>query len=345
MKTADTLYKLEKASRNIRLNSLIRKGAFSNEINAQIRSLTFQIKDNLTFDYCTPLEYKENELEDLNKLLDDFIKTGSVQFNSRFIQLLCWNIFKIKPIIKKNDGKKIKLSFFEYQPDIFDFNPITKRFFQLLLQYSDCKEKISAALMMVYLNNYQYASEYFCELLKQYLKTTKFSRNLNLFFDVTKAGSYGMWRIYTPYYKSFLHRVELFQVRSAFFNTKYFQDAWYFWMKNRADVTNKFIIEDLSCKFFAICSDAEKLLILSRVIIKNNNIRKIKSLYYDQLEGLFPIDPFIPENWIFNCNAQEMNQLVTASNIFQSALTKNPELMFCVNNSDEIKVFRYQEKL
>lgn len=339
MKTADTLDQLVKTSRNTRLNPLKRKGAFSKEINAQITSLTFQIKDNLTFDYCTQLECKEGELEELNKLIDDFIKTGSAQFNSHFIQLLCWNIFKIKPIIKKNDGKKVKLSFFEYQPDIFDFNPITKRFFQLLLQYDDCKEKISDALMMVYLNNYQYASEYFCELLKQYLKTIKFPQNLNLFFDVTKAGSYRIWRIYN---KSFFHRVELFQVRSAFFNTKYFQDAWYFWMKTRADVINEFILEDLSCNFFTICSDAEKLLILSRVIIKNNNIGKnIESLYYDQLEDLFPIDPFIPENWIFNCNAREMKQLVTASNIFQSALTKNPELMFCVNNSDEIKVFRY----
>lgn len=342
MKTNDALFLLVQNSRNQIASLLARKGPFSKEYNTQVRSMLFRIKDNLSIDYCRQIEIKDIEIEVLENLIQKYLKNGEDLFDKHFLLLLCWNIHKIKPIKKTINGKKTQLSFFEYQPGLLEFNPATRKIFNLLSKHNEYKEQISAALMMIYLNNYNQASEFYIFLLKNYLRSVKFSRNLKLFFDVVNAGSYGRWRVISPYYKSFLKRLDLFQIRSSYINTKYFQDAWYFWMKKRADVSNKTILEDLPCRFYDVCSDAEKLLILSRCIAKNydkgKNITDLISAY---LEDLFPIDPHVPENWIFDCNEKEISQLIYASNIFQKAFVENPEMMKYEVVENEIKIYRY----
>lgn len=342
MKTNDALFLLVQNSRNQIASILARRGPFSKEYNTQVRSLLFRIKDNLSIDYCRQMEIKDIEIEVLENLIQKYLKNGEDLFDKHYLLLLCWNIHKIKPIHKIIDGKKTQLSFFEYQPGILDFNPATRKIFQLIAKHNEYREQISAALMMIYLNNYHKASEFYIFLLKNYLRSVKFSRNMKLFFDVVNAGSYGRWRVISPYYKSFLKRLDLFQIRSSYINTKYFQDAWYYWMKKRADVTNETIIEDLPCRFFDVCSDAEKLFILSRFITRNfDKKRDIKALFHSHLEDLFPIDPKIPENWIFNCNVHEISQLIYASNILQETFSEQPEMMKYEVVENEIKIYRY----
>lgn len=344
MKTNDALFQLVQKSQKLLLASQSRKGPFTPETNALIRGMFFRIKDNLSVDYCRQIEIKDIEIEVLDSLITKYIKSGEDNFNSHFIQLLCWNIHKIKPITTRNKkGRVIHESFFEFQPGIFDLSPITKKLFRLLTNHNDCKERISAALMMVYLNHYTKASSYFIESLKHYLKSIHFSRNLNIFFDVNHAGTYGRWRIYSSYYKSFLRRMDFFQIRSAYFNTKYFQDAWYFWMKKNASPLNEAVIEDLPCRYYDICTDAEKLLILSRLIVSNyKNGRDIKELYTDHLQDLFPINPNIPENWLFETNIKDIIRLIEASNIFQQTFMQKKELLRYELNNNEIKIYRYE---
>ncbi len=341
MKAHEALYSLSLAARRMGLASKMRTGVLSREFKLQTETMIFKIKDNLSIDYCRQIEGKEIDLGILKNLTEKYLATGEDHFDRRYILLLCWNINKLKIPGKKRE--KNPQTFFEYEPTPFDFFPSTKKIFTLLKKHSECKEKIPAALMMVYLNNYRNASPYFISLLKQYLKSIKFSKNLGLFFNVNRAGNYGKWRCNLPDGKSFLRRLEFFKIRSSYTNTKYFQDAWYFWMTKKAKLSKKTILTDLPCRFFYTCTDAEKVLILSKAIIQNKKSgANIGDIHQDYLRDLFPINPNIPAQWIFECDIKKMNQLAEASNIFQKTFSENPDLMECKCSSGKIEVFLHK---
>lgn len=340
MKTNDELFHLIENSKKILLSSSTRKGPFTQEENVIIRNLNFHIKDNFSTNYCKPIKFKETEIDVLHRYISDYLNKKQDNFDNHYIQLLAWNIFDLKPISKKIKGKKTEISYLEYEPGVLNPNPVTKKIFKLFMNHYDCKERIGSALLMVYLNNYDKASEYYTELLKKYLKSTRITRNINLFFNVKKVGNYAGWKIFTEKYKSFNRRMELLNIRSAFFNTKYFQDAWYYWMKNKADVLNPYIINDLSCRYFDVCSNAEKIMILSKIICKHNSAgNDIKKLFKDNLEILFPVNPYIPENWIFQCDVKDLAVLIEASNIIQRKFFKKPVLLGYSEFNKTIDIF------
>ncbi len=322
---------------------------FSRDFNSRTNSLIFRIKDNLSIDYTSHDEIKENDLKKLNQLVSDYLKFDKDEFDKRYIIFLSWNIHNIKPVIKKVGDKKKFQSLLEYQPGVFVSLPKTKKIFDLFEKHSECKERISAALMMTYLKNYNHASEYFTTLLKKYLKSVGFSKDLNLYFDVNKAGCYGWGKSFSHCQKSFLRKLDFFQVRSSYAGTKYFEDAWYFWMTSKANPSSKMVLEDLSCRYFYACTDFEKVLILSRLTVKiNHSGNDFESIYNKYLRDLFPIDPNIPSAWLpkkAECDIKMIKQLVDASNIFQRTFATKPSLMSCVCRDGEIKVYCYQEEI
>ncbi len=342
MKAHEALYSLSLAARRMGLASKLRTGVLSKEFKLQTETMIFKIKDNLSIDYCKQMESKERDLGILESLTSKYLASGEDHFDRRYLLLLCWNINKLNIPGKKTE--KNPRTFFEYEPSPFDFFPSTKKIFRLLKKHSECKEKISAALMMIYLNNYRNASPYFISLLKQYLKSIKFSKNIGLFFNVNRAGNYGKWRCCIQDGKSFSRRMEILKIRSSYTNTKYFQDAWYFWITKKAKLSKKIILTDLPCRFFNACTDAEKVLILSRAIIQNKKSgANIDEINREHLSELFPINPNVPAQWIFDCDIKTMNQLAEASNIFQKTFSENPSILECECVDGKIKVLLHKE--
>lgn len=345
MKSSASLVQLAQGSRKLLSGSLLRKRAFSSEMDTEITATIFKIKDNLSASYCTRILAKENEWGVLEKLVGDYIRTGTDNFDRHYIQLLCWNIHRLKVIPVKGDRKTVKVSFLEYQPSLFDIAPATKKLFKLLEKYAVCKERLATALMMVYLDNYHVSSGYFSDLLKKYLRSIKAFRNLNVFFDVTKAGTYRTLRNPSSFFmKLFLQRMNLLKVRSSYLDCKYFQDAWYFWMRNTADVTDAPVLENMQCSYFDICTDEEKLLILARILVKNDLKGKdIKALYEAILKDLFPRNPAVPENWIFSCDKEDFELLVKANNIFQRRFFAEKQILTCKSIGNKINVYSHKE--
>lgn len=352
MKANNALFNLITDSKEIFRSSSHKHNPFSKEENLQLQNVIERIKDNFIIDIYKPT-IKKNDKKILNELIKDYLENEKDNFNDYYIYLLCWNINKFKPIKKfKKNNKILLFSFFEYQPDFFDFNSETKKIFKLFYSHNDCKEKISYILLKIYLSNYTKASQYFTELFKQYLITAKCINHINLFFNVYYAGIYGSCNIHFYKYKSFSQRmIDCFRIHSSILQTNYFEDAWFLWMIKYADVTNITVIQDLlsmeysSYNFFNKCSDFEKILILSRIILKNfSKGNDIVELYNDYLQNLFPFDPLIPENWIFICNIKQLKQLIKSSNILQNLLVSNKRLLYFESIDNEIKIYSYKEK-
>lgn len=338
MKALEELNQLKENTKQLLASTSLRgRGPFSIEQQNVLNNLAFEIKDRFSPDYCNPILIKDNEAEILEEMVHKYLMTGKDEFDDKYIHLLAWNIHDLKLFPKIITKEKISL--LEYEPSYLNLNPATKKIFKLFLNHMNYSKRIASALMMVYLNNYSVASEFFIFQLKKYLKQVKFTKNINLYFDVNGVWRYANWRkIFIPH-KSFIRRLKSLHVRSSFWQTNYFKDAWYFWMKNNANTCDNTILEDLPCRFFEVCSDAEKLFLLSRIIIDNNTKGKdVKIVYENYLSELFPVNPLIPENWLFQCSLSDMYKLIKASNIIQRLYVSKPRQLTIKLNLEKIEI-------
>ena len=173
----------------------------------------------------------KNEGDELRNLILDFIKEKKDNFNSHYIQLLAWHIDDIKIMkIKAAEGEKF-VSFLEYDPPAIFIFSMTNKIFSLFDQSHIESEKVSAALLLNYLENYEKTSQRFKNVLKKYLRTTNHSKIYEIYFDFEKL------RIFIDRKKLEIHQKPLSGgnflenlLKSSGINekilaTKYFRDA------------------------------------------------------------------------------------------------------------------------
>ena len=142
-----------------------------------------EIKEFFLIDYSKPLLMTETEKENLCMMITDFITNKKDTFNSHYIQLLAWHIYELKILSVKKHGVVHNVSFLEYSPNPLIPISATNRIFSLFSPRRIAPEKVSTALLLNYLNNYEKASPRFKNILKFYLKRIHYSKNVNLYFN------------------------------------------------------------------------------------------------------------------------------------------------------------------
>ena len=83
----------------------------------------------------------------------------------------------------KKHGIVKNVTFLEYAPNPLIPISATNRIFGLFLPKRIETEKVSTALLLNYLNNYEYASPRFMGVLNSYLKRIHYSKNTDIYFN------------------------------------------------------------------------------------------------------------------------------------------------------------------
>lgn len=183
-----------------------------------------EIKDTFKIDYTKPMEMTEKEKQELKKIILDFVKGKKDNFNTHYIQLLAWHIHELDALPVKKHGVLQNVTFLEYAPSSFIPITATNRIFTLFLPRRIETEKVSTALVLNYLNNYEYASPRFKSVLNSYLKCIHFSKNTDVYFNFANVIKYIEKK--TPSSKlDYFKRLKTMGIRENTIQTKYFIDA------------------------------------------------------------------------------------------------------------------------
>ncbi len=183
-----------------------------------------EIKDIFSIDYTRPIKMTKKEEENLKKMVIEYIREKKDNFNSHYIQLLAWHIHELKVLSIMKHGVVVRnVSFLEYSPRALIPISVTNRIFGLFLSKRIETEKVSTALLLNYLNNYEYASPRFMNILKLYLKRIHFSRNIDIYFDSTNVINYLEKKVPTKNL-NYSERLKALGLREITINTKYFND-------------------------------------------------------------------------------------------------------------------------
>ncbi|MDO4481057.1 MAG: hypothetical protein Q4B56_08370, partial [Erysipelotrichaceae bacterium] len=225
----------------------------SKEVDRKVRSLTLAISKELKVDYSKTMKFKPGEKERLTQIFIDYLTGKSDDFNSHYIQLLAWQLLELKIIPTKKD---YKLSIFEYSPNPLALYSVIEKTFKLFNKKRINVEKISYALILNYLNNYKIASNRYKNELKKYLKSIRFSEDIDVYFNINNVIQYTMNKTVKlvppmePYPERLLH----LKIRTRTLDTIYFADSWFAWMFNMADLTSDYVLRNLNCSYFKVCN-------------------------------------------------------------------------------------------
>lgn len=195
-----------------------------------IKNFTDRIKKQFEVTYTKPIEMSTSEMKELKLLIIDFLKNKKNNFNSHYIQLLAWHIDDMKVMNQKTKFAERSVSFLEYAPNPLLPFTVTNKIFQLFEKTNIEPEKVSTALLLNYLNNYEKASTRFKNVLRRYLKSIKYIKDVDIFFNFITLGQF-LTKKRIEYKKigdgeKFLRSLlELSGVNPVLLETKYFNDA------------------------------------------------------------------------------------------------------------------------
>lgn len=183
-----------------------------------------EIKDTFKIDYTKPLEMTKKEEQELKRIILDFVKGKKDNFNTHYIQLLAWHIHELYVLPVKKHGVLQNVTFLEYAPSSFIPITATNRIFNLFLPRRIETEKVSTALVLNYLNNYEHASPRFMSVLNSYLKRIHFSKNTDVYFNFANVIKYIEKK--TPASKlDYFERLKTMGIRENTIQTRYFINA------------------------------------------------------------------------------------------------------------------------
>ena len=224
MKSLESLKNLEKTAIQNRAFADKYGNFLQKEDEFEIQGITRQIKSQFEVDYTKRLRITSKEEDTIKILIAQLIKEKKDYFNSRYIQLLAWNIDEIKIMLQKTKvGEKI-VSFLEFAPNPLLMYTVTNRIFSLFDKNRIESEKISSALLLTYLENYERASTKFKTLLRRYLKSVNYSQNIDVYFNSLRLEQILQKNPIEFREKNFKKIAEIFGVRECTVNTKYFKD-------------------------------------------------------------------------------------------------------------------------
>jgi hypothetical protein len=183
-----------------------------------------EIKDIFKIDYTKPLKMSKKEAEELRRLILDFVRTKKDNFNTHYIQLLAWHLHELDVLPVKKHGVVRNVTFLEYAPSSLIPITATNRIFSLFLPRRIETEKVSTALVLNYLNNYEHASQRYMNVLNSYLKRIHFSKNTDVYFNFNNVVNYIEKK--TPSSKlNYFERLKTMGIRENTIETKYFINA------------------------------------------------------------------------------------------------------------------------
>ena len=183
-----------------------------------------EIKDRFSIDYTRPINITKKEEETLKKMVLEYLREKKDNFNSHYIQLLAWHIHELEIIPIKQHGVVRNVTMLRYSPKSIIPISATNRLFGLFMPKRIDTEKVSTALLLNYLNNYQYASTRFKNVLNSYLKRIHYSKNTDIYFNYFNVVS--VIEKKTPASKmSYRNRLKTLGLREITLHTEYFNSA------------------------------------------------------------------------------------------------------------------------
>lgn len=200
------------------------------ETNRNIQSFTSKIKNSFEVNYSKKIEMSTVEMKELKLLIIEFLKNKKNNFNSHYIQLLAWHIDDIKVMNQKTKFAERSVSFLEYAPNPLLPFTVTNKIFQLFEKQNIEPEKVTTALLLNYLNNYERASSRFKTVLRRYLKSIKYIKDVDIFFNFITLGQFltkkrGEYKKNGEGEKFLKNLLELAGINPVLLETKYFTDA------------------------------------------------------------------------------------------------------------------------
>ena len=183
-----------------------------------------EIKERFSIDYTRPLNMTKKEEDTLKKMVIEYIREKKDNFNSHYIQLLAWHIHELEILPVKKHGVVRNVTFLEYAPSPLIPISATNRIFGLFMPKRIEAEKVSTAVLLNYLNNYQSASPRFMSVLNSYLKRIHYSKNTDIYFNYANVVTTIEKK--TPASKmSYRNRLTTLGLRDITLHTKYFDNA------------------------------------------------------------------------------------------------------------------------
>lgn len=182
------------------------------------------IKESFLVDYSKSLPMAETEKENLCTMITDFIRNKNDTFNSHYIQLLAWYIHELKILPVKKHGAVHNVTLLEYSPNPLIPITSTNRMFSLFSARRIAPEKVSTALLLNYLNNYEKASLRFKNVLKSYLKRIHYSANVNLYFNY-EGGVFNVENNIPNQKINCYEKLKQLGISENLMQTKYFKDV------------------------------------------------------------------------------------------------------------------------
>lgn len=218
MQSLEKLNVLDKTTSEIFFYASQYHNFISTKTDLEIEKSIREIRKKFLVDYTKPMKMSAKELQNLKIMVAEFLRDKKDNFNTHYIQLLACHIDDIK-ILKGGT------SFLEYAPSPLLPISATNKIFTLFLPKRIDSEKIATALLLNYLNNYRKASTRFKTLLRRYLKGIKYSRDVDIYFNMVKIGQILIRQPPEKREKYLENASALFGIRECTLNTNYFKDA------------------------------------------------------------------------------------------------------------------------
>lgn len=336
MESLKTLENVELSLNDILVQSKSSSSFASKEVDRKVRSLTLAIKKDLKVDYSVTKKFKPKENEKLETMLIEYLTGKGDDFNSYYIQLLAWHLIELK-IMPSKSGNKV--SIFEYSPNPLALYTVIEKTFKLFQKKRIDTEKVSYALILNYLNNYKIASNRYKNELRKYLKSIRFSDDLDVYFDINKAITYTVNKTIklVPSMEPYPERLLKLRIRPRTLDTVYFADSWFAWMFNAADLSDEaYVLKNLNCSYFKICNEDVQKLVMAKIIYDNGlSYIKRNSLAQICMRYIFPIikkgNPFKKEFWDLNYSGYYKTYLNSAWDFIEQTFVNDDSYKNMVN--------------
>lgn len=298
------------------------------DIDAQVRALTSTIKNDLKIDYSRPATFRPGEQERLLRIYLDYLTGKADDFNSHYIQLLAWHLHELR-LPQKKGGH---LTAFSYSPNPLVPFTIIEKTFRLFHKKRIDVNKVSYALVLTYLDNYRFASNRYKNELRRYLRSIKFSDDLDVYFNTKNIMTYVANKTakIAPSEEPFPERLLRLKIKPRTLETLYFSDAWSEWMLKVANLSDEvYVLKNLNRDYFKRCNADLQKIILAKIIY-DNNIYHLMRIDAESicLQYIFPAiekgNPFTKEFWDLNYTGIYKMYLDDAWIFIEQMFVQNP---------------------
>ena len=311
------------------------------ETDTKINSINASIKENFRIDYTKKLKFRKDEKNRLHQIFIDYLKGRFDGFNSHYIQLLAWNISDLKIFEKKRRGT---FSIYEYSP--FKLAPYTmiEKTFRLFNKKRIDFKKVYFPLLTDYLNNYDKASKRYKKNMRKFLKKTRISNNVDIYFK--------MDALYPDDGKKAIQdHISQFRIEPKVLYTRYFSDVWANWMLTKANLNDEFhVLRNLDCKFFDLCSEETQKSLLAKIICTNIKRQTGNSSTAEEICNriIFPAikkgNPFKKEFWISKSGTSYKSMRKTAWEFIESKFVKNESYRIMIESIEKNEAKAFENK-